>query len=244
MRVASLFLLHQCTCEGALTYQVVNENDNCYRRKLNEAGEAEGEEVAPLSEMDKRRELICGRRNLKEGAEQRELNAATGLTFSEWLDEISLFYPGCALAPIRSQEQLDYYTTIQPSGAVTETLIGIVQSDPIQAAACKKAWEKNPKETPKECLEGWINIIDGSKVDVDPKWFQGQRPKGLDGNGVFMYVNLSTQKNGQMWDQCDYELDSDCARFPNALIECCIQPTCYSEPLECDPRFGKCLINM
>jgi hypothetical protein len=162
---------------------------------------------------------------------ERKLGAVDGFSFDEWNHAIEYYrydLGSCALAPVRSKEQLEFYRTwiVTLTGSGTETLLGIMLKDEMDAYACRLAHMQqsaSPSPTPKECLDGWINIVDGSDVPAEKELWNEGRPVG----GT--YANLA-RWNGQnyMYDQYNPDHNrANTALFPYALVECCTNPTCY-----------------
>ena len=213
----------------------------CCTRKLEDETDQD-HQARQLSECRRRteetdeefnRRLIC-RRTLEEGDEQpdqRKLGSPTGFSLPEWINEIERERPGCALAPVRSQEDLAFYSKLKGNcnGSGCETAVGIAQS-PFQAYQCAAAIDALPEskedEIPDVCIDGWINLIDGSCVPADlGLWAEG-RPKGYDYGKPYIYANLAYGSSPVLYDQCD---DDGCNVFPYAVIECCERTTCYNQ---------------
>jgi hypothetical protein len=201
--------------------------------------------------------LQCEQYNIVNLEDGNQLNfdpsfrPSVGASFDQWKaavendPQLAL----CALAPVRTKRQLDYYSSIVPP---SPTLLGVVMADPVDAYDCEWAHDrKNPEQfAPKQCFEGWINIVDGSHVPEKRNlWAEGientalPRPNG----GIYANLFVGGERSPGMYDECNpYTTHGgsvyrggnlnqlpmqQCNLFANALVECCTNPTCYGSAL-------------
>jgi hypothetical protein len=182
----------------------------------------------------------------------RQLNfpGSVGGSFDQWKAAVENEpkLAGCALAPVRTIQQLDYYNSIVPP---SRTLLGVVLANPMDAYDCERAHVRQEREevAPGRCFDGWINIVDGSSVPKEKKlWADGDDIEGQPRPNRGTIANLDGRRNYQqgegdnrlvgMYDECNPVTASGgqekqrCNLFPNALVECCTNPTCYSSAPE------------
>ena len=262
-----LFASKKCECTGAKSYQILDAEDwycparrtmeegerelgPCSRRRAEEAGGRAERQLGCRRHMEENngvfdeeahRELGCGRRVLEEGdaQNQRELPASERLSYDDWVDVIKYNFPGCALAPVKSEADLEFYDKLNGNCCCDcEALVGVLLEDPAKQA-CKCAEDDFPASVdgedyavpPDECTKGWINIVDGSAVPEDV-WgpVSTERDLGIDSYGkVYGLAYTGNYYNpATLYAECDHDVNYYCDEFPQAVIECCEETTCYN----------------
>jgi hypothetical protein len=173
-----------------------------------------------------------GRRNLGEdqqggGAEtitQRELGTPNGFDFLTWVDAVKATQPGCALAPVRSREQLEYYQTLTCDGSGCETLVGVIREDPLEAFKVCDAVASTDDD---DCYDGWVNTIDGSSVpdypDTDSRTVWNDQPERDE-----TVANLASSTSPELYPHGMFDTSY---AYPYAILECCLETNCYAEEI-------------
>jgi hypothetical protein len=201
-----LFFLSLCDLKGdvAVVYDILNYcGDVCRRRHLEaKGGEATGKPKRAESRGERRR------LGLEEVPTNRELGVQTvGYDFLTWFEIIHYEYPGCIMAPARTQAELDYIVQLDLLGP---TLLGVFKDPILAAEGCGT----------NNCLEDW-NTFEGPVDEDAGLWstYGGGQPDGLnDGTSAVASVANASPSSG-MFDNAANVL------YPYVAIKCYLDPS-------------------
>ena len=159
---------------------------------------------------------------------QRELAAPMGFSFLSWVEIVKTTQPGCALAPVRSREQLEYYQTLEGKCYVSgcEALVGVIREDPFEAFK-KCDYTSDDSIDDDDCYAGWVNTIDGSSVpdypEGDSKTVWADEPEASE-----TVANLAYGTSPELYP---HGISDSEVLYPYAILECCLETSCYSDEI-------------
>lgn len=138
---------------------------------------------------------------------------------------MQLNHPGCILAPVTSQAELDYIKELADGIWANEALLGVFKT-PLAAQECTKVDEDTVTD---DCFEGWMTF-EGPVPNDSTLWhFEDPvQPDGVGADGLVATIaHLGSFADGSVMFDSHDSMD-----FQYAVIKC------YLDPMEeIRPRF-------